>query len=327
MMHWWLAPVVLLVLVSGARAEQKQAMLHRVVVLVTGGPTLIPPQLRGLRDGLEEAGYIEGKNLAIDLLQGEDYKSLDASLKRLMHHRIDAIVTASAAETSIARGITNEIPIIFMPAGNPVALGFVKSLSKPGTNLTGLTFFRDFEDTGKQLQVFKQVVPALRKVTTFYDGRKENVFSSSSLEALKRVAAHLGIQLSEKPVASISEAERAIKLLPRTTTSGVFLICGPMFRSLEKIAAIAVQKRLPLFGCAASQVAEENVLLTYAPDLYNMGYRGAWYVDRILKGAKPQDLPVENPAKFELTINLKTANEIGLTIPPDVLMLADRVFQ
>lgn len=327
MKHWWLPPVVLMVLVSGALAEQKQLKLYRVAVLVAGGPTLIPPQLRGLRAGLEEAGYTEGKNLTLDLLQDEDYQKLRASLKVLLHQKVDVIVTTSGAETAVAKEATQEIPIVFIPAADPVGLGFVKSLSKPRTNLTGLTFFRDFEDTGKQLQVFKQVVPALRKVATVYDGRKENLLNAPSLEAVRKVATHLTIQLIEKPVTSISEAEQEVRLLTKTTASGVFLICGPMFRSLEKIAAIAVQKRLPLFGCAASQVAEESVLLTYAPDLYNMGYRGAWYVDRILRGAKPQELPIENPATFELAINLKTAKEMGLTIPPDVLMLADRVFQ
>ena len=127
---------------------------------------------------------------------------------------------------------------------------------------------------------------------------------------------------------STAEAARKIASLANPGMSaGVFVYCSGLFKDVEGLAAAATKRKLPLFGCNAFQVAEQNVLLSYAPDLYSLGYRGAWFVDRILKGAKPQDLPVETPRKFELVINNKTAVDIGLKIPPEMLMLADRVFR
>lgn len=141
------------------------------------------------------------------------------------------------------------------------------------------------------------------------------------------MAAPLGIEVTEKPVKSIAEAEQALSFVPESS-AGAFIICASLFRqATKKIASVAIQRKLPLFGCSVRQVAEEGVLLTYGPNLYYIGYRGAWYVDRILKGARPQDLPVEGPKKFELVINLKTANAIGLKIPPEVLIRADKVIQ
>ncbi len=307
-----------------ASAQAQQSKVYRVGVIVER--ELNPPQIKGLRDGLEEAGYIEGKNLVLDLLQEETYDRLRASVKVYTEQKIDAIIAISSAETAIAKEVTDKIPIIFMPAGYPVQSGFVRSLASPGTNLTGLTFFTDPEDVGKQLEVFKEAVPSLRRVILLFDGRKENPITAMSLAVVRKVAAHLAIKLTEKPVKSAAEAEQVLSSLPNKNAPGVFLICGPLFKVLKKIASIAIQKRVPLFGCGATQVAEEMVLLTYAPDLYYIGYRGAWYVDRILKGAKPQDLPVETPTKFELVINLKTAKEIGIVIPPEMLILVDRVF-
>ncbi|MGH7773296.1 MAG: ABC transporter substrate-binding protein [Candidatus Binatia bacterium] len=308
-----------------ALAGQQQSKVYRVGVIVE--KDLHPPQIKGLRDGLEEAGYIEGKNLVLDLLQEETYDRLRASVKVYTEQKIDAIIAISSAETAVAKEVTDKIPIIFMPAGYPVQLGFVRSLANPGTNLTGLTFFTDPEEVGKQLEVFKEAVPSLRQVVVLFDGRRDNAVTAMSLAVVRKVAARLAIKLTEKPVMSAAEAEQALSSLPNKNAPGAFIICGPLFKTLKKIASIAIKKRAPLFGCGATQVAEEMVLLTYAPDLYYIGYRGAWYVDRILKGARPQDLPVETPIKFELVINQKTAKEIGITIPPEVLILADRVFR
>ena len=198
----------------------------------------------------------------------------------------------------------------------------------PGTNLTGLTFFTGSENLGKQLEVFKQVVPSLDKVGILFDGRLKSPALSESWKRLVVVASWLGIHLTEMPVASAAEASSKIASLPNPAMSGgVFVFCSGLFKDAEGLAAAATKRKLPLFGCNAFQVAEQNVLLSYAPDLYSLGYRGAWFVDRIFKGAKPQDLPVETPRKFELVINNRVASEIGLKIAPEMLMLADRVFR
>jgi len=316
--------MVPVLLATIALAVEKESKVYRVGVMVEGGRTVVTAQIKGLHDGLEEAGYIEGKNLLLDLLREDTDDKLRARVKAFIQQKIDVIVATSGAETAIARESTDKIPIVFMPAAEPVRSGFVKSLARPGTNLTGLTFYTDLEDTGKQLEVFKEVVPSMRRVIVLYDGRNDPT-QADSLTAVRKTAAHLAIKLTEKPITSIVEGERALSALPKPAAAGVFVICGTMFKALKGIASIAIGKRMPLFGCSASQVIEEKVFLTYAPDLYYIGYRGASYVDRILRGAKPQYLPVETPTKFELVINLKTAKKIKLTVPSEVLILADRV--
>src|SRR5213594_1716847 len=160
----WLPLILMIPLVSGAVAAQESAQprIRHVVIIVAGASGLVPPQIKGLRDGLEEAGYIEGKDIVLDLLQEENYDKLRADIKHYSQQQIDAIVTTASAEASIAKDVTDKIPIIFMPAAFPVQLGLVRSMASPETNLTGLTLFTDPEEIGKQLEVFKEVVPPLR---------------------------------------------------------------------------------------------------------------------------------------------------------------------
>jgi putative ABC transport system substrate-binding protein len=148
-----------------------------------------------------------------------------------------------------------------------------------------------------------------------------------SLVLVQQIAPNLGLKLAEKPIKSTADIERGLSSVSKDTTDGMFVICSGLFRDqLKKIAHVAIQKRLPLAGCGGDS-AEQGTLLSYGIDNYAMGHRSAWYVDRILKGAKPQDLPVEAPTYFELIINLKTAKQIGLTIPPNVLARADKVIK
>jgi putative tryptophan/tyrosine transport system substrate-binding protein len=322
----WLLLILLAPLLSGAVAVHKPPRIYHVVIIVAGASGLVPPQIKGLRDGLQEAGYIEGKNIVLDLLQEENYNKLPGIIRDYSQQNIDAIIATTETEAAIAKGVTQKIPIIFMPAGFPVQLGLVKSMASSGTNLTGLTIYTDPEEIGKQLEVFKEVVATLRQVIVLFDGRKENPRTDMSLAVLRKVAPRLGIKLIEKPVKSLPEAEQAVSSLPKETMIGVFPLCGGLFRRLQTLGSIGRQRKLPLFGCSIRQVADDEALVTYSPDLYYIGYRGAWYVDRVLKGARPQDLPVETPTKFELVINRKTAKEIGITISPEMLILADRVF-
>jgi putative tryptophan/tyrosine transport system substrate-binding protein len=307
-------------------ARAQHAKVYHVVVMVAGKLDFIPPQIRGLRSQLEGFGYIEGKNLAYDLLQEETYDALRASLKASIQQTVDVIVTLSEAETAIAREVTDKIPIVFMPVGDPVRARFIRSLASPGTNLTGLTYMEPTA-LAKQLEVFKEVAPSLRQVLVLFERREENPITAPTLALVREVAEYMNIRLIEKPITSLAEGEHAVSLLPKNPMNGVFHICAGFFRRLKTIAAVGVERRLPIFGCSARQVADEGVLLTYAPDLFYIGYRGAWYADRILKGARPQDLPVETPKKFELVINLKTANAIGIKIPPEVLQRADKVIR
>jgi putative ABC transport system substrate-binding protein len=312
----------------GAGPIEKTRIL-RVVMLMEGHNIRLQPQINGLRDGLEELKYIEGENLNVRQVNGGTNEELRANLKSLLQVRqFDIIVPLGTSETAVAKEVAPNVPMVFLPAADPVKSGFVHSLASPGTNLTGLTFFTDSENLGKQLEVFKQTVPSLNKVGILFDARLKSAVLTESWKRLAVVASWLGVHLIELPVMSTAEASRKIASLPNPAmNAGVYVFCSGLFKDAEDLAAAAMKRRLPLFGCNAFQVAEQNVLLSYAPDLYSLGYRGAWFVDRIFKGAKPQDLPVETPRKFELVINNRIAGEIGLSISPAILMLADRVFR
>jgi ABC-type uncharacterized transport system substrate-binding protein len=303
--------------------------IRRLVIVMEGHNIRLQPQIGGLRDGLEELKYVRGENLDWQVVEGGSPDELRSKLKTLIQReQIDLLVTLGTFETVIAKEFAGKIPIVFLPAADPIRSDFVHSLARPGTNLTGLTFFSDSQSVGKQLEVFKQVVPSLRKVWTLFDDRIKSGPNNENWARLTAVAAWLGIELSEQPVLSSADAARKIASLPGAgPTGGAFIICSGLFKNLETIASAAIRQKLPLFGCNAFQVAEQNVLLSYASDLYSLGYRGAWFVDRIFKGAKPHDLPVETPRRFELVINHKAAEEIGLKIAPEMLMLADRVFK
>ena len=310
-----------------AVALHAQEKVYHIVIIAAGKLYYTPAQTKGLRDRLRELGYIEGKNIVYDLLQEDSHEALRAAVRSRIQKQSDVIITLSQSETAMIKDLTDKIPIVFLPAADPLQAGFIRSYTHPGTNLTGLTY-TDSNAIAKQFEVFMEVVPSLRQVIVVFDPRrKETSISGSSLTMIKQSAAHLKIGLIEKAVESLAEVEQTVSSLPKNTMAGVFPVCAGLFRGLRGVAAIAIEKKVPLFGCSDRQVAEERVLLTYAPDLYYIGLRGAWYVDRILKGTKPQDLPVETPKKFEFVINLKTAGAIGIKIPPEVLMRADKLIQ
>jgi putative ABC transport system substrate-binding protein len=315
---------VLLAFIFQAEAQQ-QAKLYRVGVLTLN--RLERPHIKALRDGLEKAGYIEGQNLILSMEQSKNIDDLRSTAKMFVKEKFDIIVANSNIETGIAQQETTEIPIVFMPASAPVRAGFVKSLAHPGTNLTGLTYYTDFRENGKQLEIFKEVVPSVRRVTILIDGGTLQPVDAPSLALVRKVAAHVGIKLTEKSVNSLLEAEQVVSSLSRHGTDGIHVTCTGLFSNLKKIGAISNQKKIPLYGCATAQVAEDGALFTYAPDMHQMGHRAAQYVDRILKGTRPQDLPVETPRKFEMVISLKTADAIGIRIPPEVLQRADKVIR
>jgi putative tryptophan/tyrosine transport system substrate-binding protein len=318
------ASLLLLMFIGPVSAYAGQS-LPRILILGVGSQGTALPQVRGLYDGLEEAGYVDGKNILIRHVKGEREEELRSHLNAALKQRVDLIVATSANETAIARQFVRDIPIVFVPAVDPVGMGFVRSLAQPDDNLTGLSFTRGVEDNAKQLAVFKQLVPHLKKALMFYDDRSGTGAPPAMIQAVNRAASDLQIQLTPYPVNSAGQAAQALSRTSRTA-DGVFVICSGTFRDIAVLAAEATKKRLPLFGCTASQVAEEGALMTYTPDIYYIGYRGAWYVDRLVRGSKPQHLPVESPARFEFVVNLKTARRINLTIPPETLILVDKVF-
>jgi putative ABC transport system substrate-binding protein len=284
--------------------------------------------LKGLRDGLKEGGYIEGKNLILDIPAKQIFDELRPLAKSYNDKKLDAIVSLGGTPTGIAKESTHDIPIVFLSVNDPVRLGLVRSLARPETNLTGVTVLADAEMQGKRLEILKEAVPTLRRTAVLYNARGENPGHIRNLAFLLKLAPALGLALAEKPVKTGADLDRALASLSKDQSDGIFILCSNLFRTpFNKIAAAAIQKRLALIGCDAEQVSGQGALLSYDSDRFRMGQRGAWYVDRVLKGAKPRDLPIETPMYFALVINLKTAKQIGLTIPPNVLARADRVIQ
>jgi putative ABC transport system substrate-binding protein len=318
--------VAMVLLAFGVTAEAQQGKVYGVGVLVPPGKAEDLPRIRGLRDGLKDAGYIEGKNLELNIPNVKTYDELRPIANRYVERKMDVIVTDGGTATGIAKEATKEIPIIFIwGLPDPVGAGVVKSLARPETNITGLTSNPGPEIQGKRLELFKEAVPTLRRVVLLYNARGENPGQAMSLAVVQEVAPKLGLRLTEKPIRSAGEADEAVLSVSKVSTDGIVIINSGLFdEPCKKIIGIAMQKRLPLTGCGAIEL---GTLLSYQPDQYRNGNRGAWYVDRILKGVRPQDLPVEAPTKFEFVINLKTAKQIGLTIPPNVLARADKVIK
>ena len=317
---------VVLFLVLCFQADAQQQKVYRAGVLMIGSPET--PSMKGLRDGLKELGYVEGKNFLLDIPTKETIDELRPIAKAYIENKLDVIVALGATAPLIARELTREIPIVFVGSSDPIGSGLVKTLARPEANVTGVASATDVELQGKRLELFKEAVPTLRRVAVLYNARGENPGHAKSLALLQKVAPALGLKLIEKPIKSTADIEQALAWVSKNNTDGLYFICSSLFRdSIKKVAAVAMQKRLAWTGCRAPDVTEQGALFTYGPDPYRTGHRRAWYVDRIFKGTKPQDLPVEAPIYFEFVINLKTAKQIGLTIPPNVLVRADKVIR
>jgi putative tryptophan/tyrosine transport system substrate-binding protein len=312
-----------LILTTIHLAEAQQGKVYHVGVLSIGDN----PSVKGFRDGLKNAGYVEGKNLVLDIPVKQNYDELRPIAKAYVEKKFDVIVGMGGTVTLLAKELTQDIPILFVGTGDPIATGLVKSLARPEANVTGVATLTDFELYGKRLEIFKEAVPTLRRVAVLYNARGENPVHAKSLAFVQKVAPDIRVKLVETPIKSTADLDHLLSSISKDTADGLFTICTTLFRDpFKKIATVAIQKKLALMGCGTNQT-EEGALLTYSADGYRVGVRAAWYADRILKGTKPQDLPVEAPTYFELAINLKTAKQIGLTIPPNVLARADKVIR
>jgi len=286
------------------------------------------PQIVGLRDGLSEFGYISGKNLVLDVLAEETYEEYRPLVRSYKAKKPDVIVTIGGTATSVVKEIVPEIPTVFYFGSDPVQAGFIKSIAHPETNLTGLTLHTGPDFEGKRLETFHETVPTLHRVTVLYNARGENPAHEMNLAMVRKIGPKLGIKLSEKPIKESVDIDQAVRALSKQNTDGIYVISASIFRTrFKRIAAVGIQKKLAVMGAEASHVTEDGALLFYDSDRYRIGHRLAWYVDQILKGSKPHDLPVESPAYFEFIVNLKTAKQIGLAIPPNVLARADRVIR
>ena len=281
--------------------------------------------LEAFRQGLRELGYVEGQNVAIEYRYAEERpERLPALAAELVRLKVDVIVTGGAPAPEAAKQATSTIPIVFAVAGDPVAVGLVASLARPGGNITGLANMAP-EVVGKQLELLKEVVPRVSRVSVLQN--PGNRGSAVVLREAEGAARTLGLQLHTVRARTPVEIDAAFAAMRSQHTGGVLVLRDGLFLAQRtQIAALAAKNRLPAVYGFREQ-AEAGGLMAYGASVPLMYRRAATYVDKILKGAKPADIPVEQPTKFELVINLKTAKALGLTIPPSLLQRADELIQ
>ena len=311
---------------SAAAADaQSIAKIPRIGFLAGNAFSVIPARTEAFRQGLRELDYVEGKNLVIEWRSAEGKfdraRALAAELVRL---KVDAIVTSGPQSTRVAKEATVTIPIVMGFDNDPVGSGFVASLARPGGNITGLSTFAP-ELSGKQLELLKEIVPKLSRVAVL--GNSIEPGNAQAVKEVKLAGGAFKIQLQYLDVLNHEDIESSFQSASKQRTGAVLVLAGPVMPAHRKeVINLAAKNRLPTMYFRADFV-EAGGLMTYSVNYNDLARRAATYVDKILKGAKPADLPVEQPTKFEFIINLKAAKQIGLTIPPNILARADKVIR
>ena len=301
---------------------QQTGKIPRIGFLEATSASTIPARLEAFRQGLLELGYVEGKNIHIDYRWAEGkFDRLPNLASELVSLKVDVIVTGGPTAIPPAKKATATIPIVMSFDSDPVGSGFVASLAHPGGNITGLSSLSP-EISGKQLELLKEIVPKLSRVAVL--GTSTRPGYAHALKEVELAAGALAVQLQYLDVRDPKDLEAAFRAAAKGRAEAVLVLGGPVFiLQRTQVADLAVKTRLPAIY-DRREVVEDGGLLSYGVSLLDLHRRSATYVDKILKGAKPADLPVEQPTKFEFIINLKAAKQIGLTIPPNVLARADR---
>jgi putative ABC transport system substrate-binding protein len=309
-------------LITLGSPAQAQSKIPRVGILFMGGRD--QPHLEDFKEGLRERGYSEGKNIILEYRYAEGkYERLSELAMEFVRERVDVIVTTSSESARAARKATRTIPIV-MTSGSPVEQGLAESFAKPGGNVTGLSVLVS-ELSSKRVELLKEGFPKITRVATLWSPRSTEAVLG--LKETEEAAQVLAIPLHLVKVESRADIEKEFAALPKANVNALLVVLSPQTTLHSKtIVELALKERLPGMY-PTRQFAEEGGLMAYGPLIGDLYRRAAAYVDKILKGAKPADLPVEQPTKFEFVINLKTANQIGLTIPPNVLARADKVIR
>ena len=305
---------------------QQPTKIPRIGYLTGATPDGQSARIEAFRQGMRELGYVEGKNIVVEYryaeLKPDRLPALAAELVRL---KVDVIVTSAGGMTRAAKEATNTIPIVMAQDNDPVANGFVASLARPGGNITGL-FNVAPEISGKQLELLKEIIPKLSRVAVL-GSSANNQGNVRQLREIELAAKAFKVKLQYLVVLSPKDIEAAFRAAVKGRADAVLVLPGSIFNSRRtQIVKLAVESRLPAIYNRSEYVVDGG-LMTYGASLPDLDRRAATYVDKILKGTKAADLPVEQPTKFELLINLKAAKQIGLTIPPNVLVRADRVIK
>jgi putative tryptophan/tyrosine transport system substrate-binding protein len=317
---------VIIFAVCSPAAAQQTGKVHRIGLLITGSQSTYSARIDAFRMGLRELRYIEGQNTIIEYRYSEGQTNrlsdLAADLVRL---KVAVIVTGTRPAIFAAQGASSAIPIVFTGLGrDPVADGLVSSLAKPGGNITGLTMFFT-ELNAKRIQLLKEAFPKVMRVAYFLN--RANSTEDETFSYAEAVVKTLGIRLQSVDVKSADDFESAFEAAKRAGAQALTFTADPFFVThRDRILNLAVKNKQPAIY-PYTDFVEAGGLMSYAPDINENWRRAAGFVDKILNGAKPGDLPIEQPKKFELIINLKAAKQIGVTIPPNVLARADRVIR
>jgi len=304
---------------------QQPTKVPRIGFLSAISPSTVAARIEAFRQGLRELGYVEGKNIVIEYRYAEGKPDrLSALAAELVRLKVDVIVTGGPAVNRPAKEATVTIPIVLGFDNDPVGNGFVASLARPGGNITGLSTHYP-EISGKQLELLKEIIPKLSRVAVF--GNSIQPGNPQALRETELAAGALGVQLQYLDVRGPEDIETAFREAKKGRAEALLVLGNVVVTSHPKqFVEFAAKSRLPAIYWSPEFV-EAGGLMTYSVSINDLFQRAATYVDKILKGAKPADLPVEQPTKFELIINLKAAKQIGLTIPPNVLARADRVIR
>ena len=319
--------LTLLLLAAGTFAEAQQpAKIPRIGFLSTSTPSAAASaRADAFRQGLRDLGYVEGKNIFIEFRYAEGkYDRFPELAAELLAFKVDLIVAPETPAALAAKKTTQTIPIITVTAADPVGSGLVDSLARPGGNITGLSLVAGLEMSGKQLELLKEALPKLTHVAVLVN--PANPPTAGFVKEAKLAAPSLGVQLRILEARDPKELEGAFSAIKKERVGALLVIAAPFVGINSQIVSFATNSRLPAMYPYRESV-DAGGLMSYGPSQPDLYRRAATYVDKILKGMKPADIPVEQPMKFEFIINLKAAKEIGLTIPPNVLVRADKVIK
>jgi putative ABC transport system substrate-binding protein len=316
------------ILVPLAAKGQQAANVPRIGYLNTNLAVTTHTR-EAFRQGLRDLGYVEGRNVVIEYRDAEGkYERLPALAAELVALKVDVIVAPPTVAAVAAKQATGTLPIVFIGVGDPVASGFVTSLARPGGNMTGLSLNVGPEIVGKRLELLKQVVPAVSRVAVLWQPGGDGGRVDTDILPVAEVAARaLGVRLQILEARGLTDFDRAFSEMTKAR-AGALTVLGSnlFFTERRRLVNLAAQNRLPA-TYPWRDFVDAGGLMSYGPNLVDVFRRAAYYVDRILKGSKPADLPIEQPTKFELVINLKAAKALGLTIPQSLLLRADQVIE
>src|SRR5438874_2873697 len=321
-----LSIIAFVLVVTGTVAQAQQpTKIPRIGFLTASSPSVISARLEAFRQGLRELGYVEGKNTVVeDRYAEEKIDRLRALAAEFVRLKVDIIVSAGPQSTRAAKEATVTIPIVMAFDFDPVGNGFVASLARPGGNITGLSTLAP-EISGKQLELLKEIVPRLSRVAVL--GNSTDPGNAQVLRETELAAGAFGVKLQYLDIQNPKEIETAFRAASKGRADAVLVLGSQVVTSHPKqFVELAAKSQLPAIYWSPEFV-EAGGLMTYSVSITDLFRRAAVYVDKILKGAKPADLPVEQPTKFELVINLRAAKQIGFTIPPNVLLRADKVIK